>query len=77
MNIWELEPDNSRPHESHAHEHGILVLSGKGVFLSGNKEFQIAKDTIIFIAANEDHSFANTGKEPLRYLLFSQAEPLR
>ncbi|MFC2021136.1 cupin domain-containing protein [Chloroflexota bacterium] len=77
MNIWEVEPGSSRPPESHGREHGILVLSGKGLFLSGEKQFQITKDTVVFVGANEDHSFVNTGNELLRYVLFSQAGPLR
>ena len=77
MVIWELEPGSSRPPESHSREHGILVLSGKGVFQSGGDKYQIAKDSVIFIGSNEDHSFTNDGNEPLRYLLFSQAGPLR
>ena len=69
MFVWEIEPGISRNPHSHPGEHAALVLSGKGLFRSGNRETQIEKDSVIFIASNEEHTFLNTGDEPLCYLL--------
>jgi len=68
MRVFEVEPGSSVPLHSHPWEHEILVLSGQGAVLSGQEETQIAKDSVIFIAPNERHGFANNSHQPLRFI---------
>jgi len=38
------------------------------VVVSGEKETQIAKDSVVFVPPNEHHCFVNNGTEPLRFI---------
>ena len=42
-------------HESHAHEHGVFVLSGEGVLIGDDGEHSLSKDSCAFVAGNETH----------------------
>jgi len=69
MRVFELEPGSSVPLHSHPWEHEIFVLSGQGAVLSEDGETQIAKNSVIFIAPNERHGFANNSNQSLRFIL--------
>ena len=69
MRVFELEPGSSIPLHSHPWEHEIFVLSGQGAVLSEDGETQIAKNSVIFIAPNERHGFANNSNQSLRFIL--------
>jgi len=68
MRVFELEPGSSSPSHSHWWEHEIFVLSGRGVAVSGEKKTQIAKDSVIFVAPDEQHCLVNNGNEILRFI---------
>ena len=66
--VFELEPGSSSPSHSHWWEHEVFVLSGRGVVVSGEKETQITKDSVIFAAPDEHHCLVNSGNEILRMI---------
>ena len=68
MRVFEVEPGSSTPSHSHAWEHEIFVLSGRGVVVGGGKETQIAKDSVVFVPPDEHHCFMNNGDEVLRII---------
>jgi quercetin dioxygenase-like cupin family protein len=68
MRIMELDSGRSSPYHSHDWEHEVYVLEGEGEVVVGNTRSQVYSDDAIFIPANENHSFVNTGKEVLRYI---------
>jgi len=68
MRVFDVEPGSSTPSHSHAWEHEVFVLSGRGVAVSEQGETQIAKDSVIFIAPNEQHCLVNNSSEPLRFI---------
>jgi quercetin dioxygenase-like cupin family protein len=68
MRVFELEPGSSTPLHSHQWEHEVFVLSGQGVVTGEQGETPIDKDSVIFVAPDEQHCFTNTGKEPLRFI---------
>ena len=68
MRVFEVEPGNSTSSHSHPWEHEVFILSGRGVAVSGGKETQVGKDSVIFVAPNEHHQFLNKGDEPLRFI---------
>ena len=68
MRIFEVEPGSSTLPHSHSWEHEVFVLSGQGVVVNEQGETQIAKDSVVFVAPNEHHSFVNNGNEPLRFI---------
>lgn len=68
MRVIEVEHGSSTPLHSHPWEHEVFVLSGQGVVKSEGKETRIAKDSVVFVAPNEQHCFLNIGNEPLRFV---------
>ena len=68
MRVFEVEPGSSTPSHSHPWEHEVFVLSGQGVAVSKEGETQIAKDSVIFVAPDEQHCFVNNSNEPLRFI---------
>ncbi len=68
MRVFEVEPGSSTPWHSHQWEHEVFVLSGEGVVKSEEGEAQITKDSVVFVAPNEQHCFLNSGKKPLRFV---------
>ena len=68
MRVFDVEPGSSTPYHSHDWEHEVYVLSGRGVVVEEGKETQIAKDSVVFVLANEQHCFKNNGNEILRMI---------
>ena len=68
MRVFEVEPGSSTPAHSHQWEHEAYVLSGQGAVVSGDRETEIAKDSVVFVPPNEHHCFVNKGNEPLRFI---------
>ena len=68
MRVFDVESGKSTPEHTHWWEHEVYVLSGQGVVKSEKGETPISRDSVIFVAPNELHSFINKGKDPLRFI---------
>lgn len=69
MRVFDLEPGRSTPSHSHAWEHEVYVLAGKGVAVdSEGKEKEISRDSVVFVPPDEHHCFKNTSFETLRFI---------
>jgi quercetin dioxygenase-like cupin family protein len=68
MRIFEVDPGSSTPFHFHPWEHEVFVISGHGVVKSENEEIKIEKESVVFVAPNEQHSFVNKGNELLRFV---------
>jgi len=68
MRVFEVGPGSSTPSHSHAWEHEVFVLSGKGVIAGEEGATPIGKESVVFVLPSETHCFVNTGNEPLRFI---------
>ena len=68
MRVFEVKPGNSTPFHSHWWEHEVFILSGQGVVVSEQGEIPIEKDSVIFVAPDEQHCFVNNSNEPLHFI---------
>ena len=68
MRVFDVEPGRSTPFHEHPWEHEVFVLSGRGVAIGEQGETQIARDSVVFVPANEHHCFTNNGNEMLRFI---------
>ena len=75
MRVFEVEPGSSTPSHSHWWEHEVFILSGQGVAVSSQGETPIGKDSVIFVAPDEQHCFLNTSNEPLRFICVIPLHP--
>lgn len=51
--------------DEHAHDHGIVVMRGRGTVLLGNGKYAIGYGDVIYISPYEIHQFENNSEEPL------------
>ncbi len=68
MRTFELAPGSSTPFHSHWWEHEVYVLSGDGIVRGKESEQSIAQGTVVFVAPDEEHCFANSGDDVLRFV---------
>jgi len=68
MRVFEVKPGSSTPFHSHWWEHEVFILSGQGLAVSEQGETPIGKDSVIFVAPNEQHCFVNNSNEPLCFI---------
>ena len=68
MRMFELQPGGHTPLHTHAHEHELFVLEGKGVFVCDGKEHEFGAEYVMFAPPNKEHQFRNAGDSVLRML---------
>jgi quercetin dioxygenase-like cupin family protein len=78
MRYFEVEPGGRTSLDSHEHDHGVMILSGRGRVLLGDDESEVSFGDVVYIPPYELHQFKNIGREPLGFLCVvparSQAE---
>lgn len=68
MRVFDIDPGSSTPFHTHAWEHELYVLEGRGVAVSAKGETPISRDSVIFVPGNEKHCFKANGKDSLRLI---------
>lgn len=65
---FELAPGGHTPFHTHPWEHEVFVLAGKGKARRKDGETEIGPGAFIFVPADEEHGFVNTGNETFSFL---------
>jgi len=68
MRQFEVVPGGHTPRHSHAWEHEVYVLSGRGTVVTGEDERPIRAGDVVLVPPEDEHQFLNTGTAPLRFL---------
>jgi len=68
MRLFEVAPRGYSPLHTHNWEHEVFILEGEGVATDGEKEYQIKRGTVVYVAPEESHQFKNTGSDTLKFL---------
>lgn len=68
MRYYEIAPGGTSSFDHHKHDHGVIVLRGRGRVLLGGELHEIKLGDAIYIPPYEDHQFENTGAEPLGFI---------
>jgi len=68
LRYFEIEPGGWSSLDQHEHDHGVVILRGRGQVLLGEQECQIAFGDVVYIPPYEVHQFRNIGEEPLGFL---------
>jgi len=68
MRVFEIAPGGHTPQHTHDWEHEIFVHDGKGEVFRNGAWVEIAKGTVIFIPAGEQHQIQNTSASPLVFV---------
>jgi quercetin dioxygenase-like cupin family protein len=68
VRYFQIEPGGWTSLDQHAHDHGVMILRGRGRVLLGTEEHEVSCGDVIYIPGNEVHQFRNPGEEPLGFL---------
>ena len=68
LRYFEIEPGGWSSLDQHAHDHGVVILRGRGRVLMGEEEFEVTFGDVVYIPPWEVHQFKNIGDEPLGFL---------
>jgi len=68
MRMFEVQPGGHTPLHKHPFEHEVFVVEGQGVLVYEGQEHKFSRDYVIFVPANKEHRFKNTGDSILRFL---------
>lgn len=68
LRLIEVAPGTSTPCHSHAHEHEVYVLAGQALLRGASEAHRLAPGDTVFVPPHEEHGFANTGPDVLRFL---------
>lgn len=68
LRMFELQPGGFTPLHTHAHEHEVFVIEGRGVFVYQGRQHPFGAEYVMFVPPNEEHQFKNTGDSVLRML---------
>ncbi len=68
MRYFEIEPGGETPVDSHEHDHGVMVLRGKGRVLLGDDALDVSFGDTIYVSPHEEHRFKCLGQEPFGFL---------
>lgn len=74
IRYFELPPGTASAFHSHAHEHGVVVLRGKGHVRIGEREEDLGFGDVVYVAPGEIHQFSNTGDEPFGFTCTIKAQ---
>ena len=68
VRYFEVEPGGWTSLDQHAHDHGVVILRGRGRVLLGQEEHPVSFGDVIYIPGNEVHQIRNPEQEPLGFL---------
>jgi quercetin dioxygenase-like cupin family protein len=68
VRYFEVAPGSASALDTHAHDHGVVVLRGRGVVRLGDERHPIAEGDVVYVAPGELHQFENPGSDPLGFL---------
>ena len=68
MRHFSLQPGGHTPLHHHDYEHQLVILSGRGEACDRGTMHPIKGGDVLFVSANDEHQFRNTGDVPLEFL---------
>jgi quercetin dioxygenase-like cupin family protein len=68
MRVFDIQPGGHTAYHTHAWEHEVYVLEGKGMVRQGEKEHLLEKGSFVLVPPGEEHNFANTGDGLFRFI---------
>jgi quercetin dioxygenase-like cupin family protein len=68
LRYYEIDPGGHSRQETHAHDHGIVFVSGQGRVLLGEASHDVAQGDVVYIRPYTLHQIINTGPAMLGFL---------
>jgi quercetin dioxygenase-like cupin family protein len=74
LRYFEIAPGGFSSLESHAHEHAVVVLRGRGEVQLGDAVHDVGFGDAVYVAPHEVHQLRNRGTEPFGFLCIVDRE---
>ena len=74
LRFYNVEPHCSSKLETHAHDHGVVILQGQADVQIGEQIFQASQGDVLYIPPNHLHVLHNTGEGTLGFLCMIPAK---
>jgi len=68
MRYYQVGVGGSSKREQHAHDNGILIISGEGEVLLGEEWHPISQGDVVYIPPDIEHQLVNRGETPMGFL---------
>ncbi len=68
VRYFEIGPGECTSPDRHEHDHGVLVLRGRGQVLLGDEAAEVSCGDAVYVSPNELHQFRCIGDAPLGFL---------
>lgn len=74
VRYFEIPPGSASTLDEHAHDHGVVIVRGRGTVLLGSTEHAIMSGDVVYVAPEERHQF-RAAEEPLGFLCVVPPRP--
>jgi quercetin dioxygenase-like cupin family protein len=68
LRLIEVAPSGHTPFHAHPFEHENFVISGNGRLRIEEEQYEVGPGSVMFVPADMNHNFENTGQEPFCFL---------
>jgi quercetin dioxygenase-like cupin family protein len=68
VRYFEVQPGSTTSLDRHEHDHGVVILSGRGQVRLGDEVMDVSFGDAIYVPPNELHQFGCVGQKPLGFL---------
>ncbi len=68
LRYFALPPGTESTLDTHAHDHGVYVLHGRGRVRLGDAEHPLGPGDVVYVSPHEVHCFTADGAGPLGFL---------
>jgi quercetin dioxygenase-like cupin family protein len=68
VRYFEVPAGESSAHESHPHDHGVVITRGRARVLLSGELHDVGVGDVVYIKPDEEHRFDSLGPEPLGFI---------
>lgn len=68
IRYFEVPAGQSSAHESHPHDHGVVITRGRAKVLMDGDLHDVGPGDIVYIGSDEEHRFDSLGPGPLGFI---------
>jgi S-methyl-1-thioxylulose 5-phosphate methylthiotransferase len=68
MRYFEVPPGGRTARERHAHDHGVMIVTGRARVTLGEQTHEVGEGDVVYVAGDELHCFETLGEEPLGFV---------
>jgi quercetin dioxygenase-like cupin family protein len=68
LRLFEVQPGGHSPYHTHAMEHEIFILEGRGRINAKGIQHEVSAGSFALVEPNEEHQFENIGETVFKFL---------